>query len=183
MSTPTLAAGVEMDALTQRLRQAAGPSPVAAQVCVLLDDPAATLAEVAAAVALDPTLALRLVRAVNAAYFAQAEPVRSLTRAIQLLGFDALRDQMDQPSLVHCFALRLPGQAALNVRLEGLWLHSAATTVAAGLLAERLGANDATELLAAALLHDVGKAALLLLRPVDYERAVWLAASEGLPLV
>lgn len=178
----SLSANTDVEALAQRLWRTAAPSPVAAHVRALLDDPAATLADVTQAVLLDPTVAARITRAVNTAYFGQKEPVRVVGRAIQLMGFDGVRALLAEPGLLQCFALRAPGQAAVNARLEGLWLHSVAAGVAARHVAARLGVSDDNPYFAAGLLHDVGKVALLLLRAPDYERAIWQAMAEGLPL-
>lgn len=158
-------------------------SPISELVQSLLDDPLIAVDEIARAVALDPTLAMRLIRTVNSAYFGLPEPLTDLTRAIQFLGFDTVRESVRQASLLRLFTLRVVGQDAINARLDGLWHHAIATGVAARMLGRRQGAQDDLAHFTVGLTHDVGKVALLLTMPAAYERALAMARAERLPLV
>ena len=157
-------------------------SPVVALLDDLLNDPLVTIAEIARGIAIDPTTAMRVLRAANSAYFGAAESVADLTRAIQLMGFEAVRDSVDAMSLLRLFAIRLPSAPLINAQLNGLWRHSVATGVAARLLARRGDTADAMTAFAAGLLHDIGKAGLILLKTTDYAVTVQVATSERLTL-
>jgi len=148
----------------------------------LLNDPTVTISELAYAIAVDPTMATRFLRGANSAYYALTTPVVQLDRAIQLIGFEAVRDIVDDTSILRLFLLRHPSNATMNGLLEGLWRHSVATATAARILGQRIGINDHWSF-AAGLLHDIGKAALVLLRGEEYDEAIRLARRERLPIL
>lgn len=185
MVTPVLRPHAEeaMDVLLARLHVLPASSPIAQFLDDLLNDASASVDEVARIVALDPTIAMRLLRAVNSAYFGVHEPVSDVTRAIQLMGFDMVREIVNNASILRIFAMRLADQPAINARLEGLWRHSVATGVAARILARRQGIADETPYFAAGLLHDIGKVIQLLLNGAEYERVLRMATTERLPLI
>ena len=64
---------------------------IAAKVIALVSDPDAGLRQYAEVVRADPSLAGRLLRLANSAFFAQREPVTSLDRACVLLGLERLK--------------------------------------------------------------------------------------------
>lgn len=179
---PTIVAGPDLaqDVLLSGLRDLPLIAPMSHAV---LDDPQASMSDIALTIARDPTLAMRILRIANSARFGLSNPVRHLTRAIQLMGLDMVREILKQQSALCILVLRPKSRPAISARLEGLWQHSIATGVAARALAKHLGVADVTPYYAAGLLHDSGKAALSLLRPQEYERCLWLAASDSIALV
>jgi HD-like signal output (HDOD) protein len=172
-----------MEYLVARLAALPLLSPVAVLLDDVLRDPRTMVEEVAQIVAQDPPIAMRMIRAVNSAYYGLPEPLTDLHRAIRILGFDAVQEIARQPSLLQLFAIRRPEDAPFNVRMEGLWQHAIATGVAARILWQRQESGDALPAFTVGLLHDVGKAALLLLWPDMAERALALARTERLSLV
>jgi HD-like signal output (HDOD) protein len=183
MTTTSLPATATVESLISQLRAFIQPSPILPLLDDLLHDPAASAEDVARVMALDPTVAMRVVRAVNSAYFALPEPITSLSRAVPYIGFEVVHEIARHPSLLSLFTLRVMGRADLNARIAGLWQHSVATAVAARILARRQGALDDLPYVAAALAHDAGKVAFLLLLPDAYEHALKMAATESLPIV
>jgi putative nucleotidyltransferase with HDIG domain len=179
---PFLMAPDALSHLVTQMRQWAVPSPIVALLDALLDDGTTSADDVARIVALDPSIALRLVRAANSAYFAPPEPVTDLAQAIHYMGLDVVREIVRQSSVLSLFTLRLPTQPELNARLAGLWQHAIATAAAARILARRQGSADLLAV-AAGLLHDIGKVALLLAQPEAYARALRMAAAERIPIV
>ncbi len=172
-----------LDALVARLRGLPLTSPVTARITDVLDDPTASTEDVARTAALDPALAMRLIRSANSAYFSLPEPVTQVGRAIQFMGFEATREIAASPSPLPLFTLRFADQARLNERIAGLWQHAIAAGAAARILAQRQGLADDLMPQAAALLHDIGKVAMLIALPEAYERAIRMAAAEHISLV
>ncbi|MBA3826900.1 MAG: HDOD domain-containing protein [Ktedonobacterales bacterium] len=172
-----------LDALLTRLRVFPLVSPVTERIIDILDDPTASTEDVAHTAALDPALAMRLLRSSNSAYFSLPEPVTNLARAIQLMGFEATREIATAPSPLLLLRLRFADQPQLSERLAGLWLHAIAAGTAARILAKRQGYTDDLMPHAAALLHDIGKAAMLIALPEAYERVIRMAKTERIPLV
>jgi len=123
----------------------------------------------------DPSLAARLLRLANSAFFAVRTRVTSIPQAITLLGFPRVRD----------LALGLSVWGALGGKTAGarrhrriLWVHSVTVATAASLLAERTGGDGATAF-AAGLLHDVGKLVLGLRLGESYWALLDEAAEDG----
>ena len=183
LTTAAPATNASMEMLVTRLHALPLTSPVVGLLTELLTDPNITVDEIARVVALDPSIAMRLIRTVNSAYFGLPEPLTDLVRAIQFLGFNAVQEIVKYASLLRLFNMRVPNQAAVNARIEGLWQHAVATGAAARILARRLHVSDDLPYMTVGLLHDVGKVALLLLQPQRYEEALYLARSERIPLV
>ncbi len=173
----------EMAILLTQLGQLPLASPLNVTLGTLLGDPQTSLDEIAHSVRADPTVATRLLRAANSAFFGQVEPIADLTRAMRLMGLEAVREIIGDSSLLRLFSLRLPGQPQVNAHLGGLWKHSVATGVAARLLTRRVPKIDDLAAFAAGLLHDIGKAALALLGSAGFAEAMQLAAAERVPLV
>jgi putative nucleotidyltransferase with HDIG domain len=152
-------------------------------VLSVLEDTSATLDEISRVIAQDPTIATRIIRTAQSAMFGMMFPGTGLTRAIQIMGLDMVREIVRGSSLLRIFALRYPGQARLNARLEGLWRHSVATGVAAQILCRRHKNVLPITYFAAGLLHDIGKAAFVLLRSEGYEEVVQMAQTERIPVI
>ncbi len=188
---PTVATSVipTLEALLTMVRGLPLGSPLPGAIAVLLDRPQTTIADIVQALQRDPALAMRVLRAVNSAYYGMKDPIRTVARAVQLIGFETIREYLDQPSPLCIFTLRLHANAAINTRLDGLWRHALATGAAARVLARdanfqrQFRIDDATPFVAACILHDVGKSIFSLLIPTEYERCIWAAASEGIPLI
>jgi putative nucleotidyltransferase with HDIG domain len=102
----------------------------------------------------------------NSVYFAGAEPVQDVSEAVARLGFAELHKIV---------TARFASQAILrpghNSFVEGLWTHSAAVAVAAGVLAEPFEASALTAF-TAGLLHEIGKVIMITADEASYVQAV-----------
>ncbi len=108
----------------------------------------------------DPLLSAELLRLVNSPFYGFSYQVKSISRAVNLLGHRALRN------LALCIAVR---DILLNRRIEGLdlasyWEDSLRRSVAARLLGQSIG-MDADECFTAGLLQDVGILVLFYQQP------------------
>lgn len=106
-----------------------------------------------------PALAARVLRLANSAFYAPAEPVVSLSRAVVLLGDTVLR-QLVLTSLIASrrAADRTPRQALAAARLMGDAVRSAVVCRA---LAGLSGITSPDDAFSAGLLHDLGHVYLL----------------------
>jgi putative nucleotidyltransferase with HDIG domain len=174
---------VLIDSLVAQVQGFPLDTTIAPMLNALLNDTHATMAEIANTLALDPTIAARAMRMINSAYFGIPTIVTDLTRAVQLMGLDIVRDIGNSSSLLRIFTIRRPDLPLINSHLDGLWRHSIATGVAARLLCQRQNLGNEHVYFSAGLLHDVGKAALLLLKQSEYSAALRLALHERLPIM
>ncbi len=137
--------------------------PPLPEVCLrlreALDDPRCTVKVIAKLILQDPSLTSELLRLANSAYFSVPGGVGSVERAVQMMGFGAVQQ------LVLCAVSSQLLQRAGEQTPSWLTEHSQAVA----LLSHRLAAEAKIPLkelaLAAGLLHDVGRLALLVVEP------------------
>lgn len=124
-------------------------------------------ADLIGALAPEEGLSAKLLRLAGGAFFGQADRVRSLPRALVLLGAPTVRNLT--------VALGMWEALARNVgrhRAAEPWEHAVAVGVATKTLAARLRAGEPDEAFAAGLLHDVGRLVLAERFGEDYWQAV-----------
>ncbi len=136
--------------------------PVAQQVVRLSeedDTPASMLARV---ISKDPALAGRLLRVANSAFFGFSRKVETVTLAVTLLGFRAVRNMVLALSLKSMFR-------TFGILERRLWAQSVCMGVAASAVAKRARTAAPEEAFVAGLLADAGQAVLLELARTDYQ--------------
>ncbi|MDE3076122.1 MAG: HDOD domain-containing protein [Chloroflexota bacterium] len=168
METSSATQGSELETVLARIGTLPTPTRVFDQVTSMLANPKTSAKEIAEVVSADQSITARLLKMVNSPFFGLAEEVTTVSRAITIIGFGALRNLILASSLMDLFTSRLKGRAFFNIEL--LWTHSWATGVAARAIAKRTGHSaEAEEYLVAGLMHDVGKLALLQYLPERVE--------------
>ena len=130
--------------------------------------------DLARLVANDPVLTAELLRISNSAYFGLVSQVKSVSRAVTVLGNRALRN------LVLCISMRdaLRSDAIPGFNIDVYWEDALRRAVSARILAE-LARLDPEECFTAGLLQDFGLLVLLFLNPDKVEH--WDRLSESTP--
>lgn len=132
------------------------------RVISLTDDPNVTTTELEKLIAMDQALAVKILALANSSYYGLPRRVSSLREAVVFLGFRTLREMATTLSTSSLFLGR--GDVPALAR-RALWRHSVdaalCARVVAGLLSPDVRQAVGTEqAYTAALLHDIGKAAL-----------------------
>lgn len=135
------------------------------------------LGEVAAAIAKDPALSVRVLQMANAAAHGHALPADDLGAAVLRLGVVRVR-WLSQA----IYMLRESRTSAPGYDWRHLWIHALATATIAEEIGRRLGLPADPLLGLAALLHDVGKIVLSVVCPEDYGAALLAAWNQARPL-
>lgn len=151
--------------------------PVAARLLTLLSQPDVKVKEVAELISSDATFTARLLQCVNSYEFGLAYPVSDVKQAVALVGLDRTR----QVTISHATAAYAKG-ALRTAELRRCWQHTVATAV----LAEEIAhACDAFTNVAftAGIMHDIGRLALLVAYPAEYERVIRGAAEQSLDIL
>lgn len=139
------------------------PLPAAIQrVGQMVEDPKVTTQQLSDVIAKDQALASRVLRLVNSPLYGFPGRIVEISHAIVLLGFNVIKSL--------AFGTYVSG--IMTKEIEGLWEHSLGTSLAAGILARKVGFPKPDEASVAGLLHDVGKAALKVLFPAEYRRVL-----------
>ncbi len=130
--------------------------------------------DLARLVANDPVLTAELLRISNSAYFGLVSQVKSVSRAVTVLGNRALRN------LVLCISMRdaLRSDAIPGFNIDVYWEDALRRAVSARMLAE-LARLDPEECFTAGLLQDFGLLVLLFLNPDKVEH--WDQLAESTP--
>ena len=149
--------------------------PVLTTISQLLDDPEASLREIARILSSDEGLASRVLRLVNSAYYGMPRRISTIPLAMTILGAKAVKNHVINIALADMMGGLSGGLKGFNI----LWAHALKTATWARLLATRAAKTDSDEAFTAGLVHDIGKALALRLKPSDYSRVVIESAGSG----
>lgn len=124
----------------------------------------------------DQVLTGRILRYVNSAYIGTRTEISTISKAVSLLGFDAVRSIILSVSVFECFSGDLGKQ---QDKLVNFWLHSIGVAVTAEALAKRLGFADPDEAYLAGLIHDMGKLVCYLQLPKEFKELCHELEGQG----
>lgn len=130
----------------------------------LMEDPRATLQDLADVIQMDAGLATAVLRMANSAYFGLPAKVGTIPLAINLIGQRALRNLVLSLSVTRAFK----GLPAELVDMQAFWENSTACGAIARALARRTRIGNADDLFLAGLLHATGRLVFYARRPVHY---------------
>ncbi len=123
------------------------------RISEVVNNPHSTPEQAAAVISKDPSLAVKLLKIVNSAFFGLPSKVEYLSRAVTIVGGRQLTTLALGVSVLSLFK-DLPA-GLIDVR--SMWKHSISCAVAAASLAEAAGFGDSERYFASGLLHDVGR--------------------------
>lgn len=138
-------------------------------------DPDASALDLGQHIAADQSLSAAILRLVNSAYYGFYREITSTTTAIVILGFVEVRNLV----LAATAFKALSGSGTRFTRTQ-LWRHSLATAMAAERCARLIRLPREGGHFITGLLHDMGKVALDLLYPEQFQVAAYKARHEGL---
>jgi putative nucleotidyltransferase with HDIG domain len=153
------------------------------RITELINDPRASAKDLARIITDDQVLTARLLKLVNSSFYGFQQRVATVTEAILLIGFDAIRSLLLTTSVFDLF----PSHTTRSRRdQEMLWAHSLACAVGAKVIGAAARYEKLEELFVAGLLHDIGKIVEMTLRPEDFahiadrvrERRLLISAAE-----
>jgi HD-like signal output (HDOD) protein len=140
-------------------------------------EPETSAVDLAEHIAADQSLAARLLRLVNSAYYSFRREVTTVPDAVVLLGFIEVRNLV-----LTATAYQHLNQAGTGFDAVQHWRHSLASALAAETCAKATNQDPARGHYIAGLLHDMGKIALDLVYPEQYGEVVQGAEKAGIPL-
>jgi HD-like signal output (HDOD) protein len=140
----------------------------------LIDDPDASIDDIAAVVCADPDLAFRLLGLANSSLFAFPAQVETVSRAVTLIGTRQLRDLVLATLVVRQFS----GLPIGVVDMQQFWRHSLGTAVICRSFAIWRRERNVERFYLIGLLHDLGRLLLFLKLP-DAMSKLLLAARES----
>ncbi|MGD8801414.1 MAG: HDOD domain-containing protein [Desulfobacterales bacterium] len=136
------------------------------RITELVNDPKSSARDLARIITDDQVLAARLLKLVNSSFYSFPQRISTITGAIVLLGFDAIRNLLLTTSVFDLFSNR---KKISLVRQEQFWDHSLGCAVAAKVIGNHLRYDRVEELFVAGLLHDIGKIVEMIFLPETFK--------------
>lgn len=144
---------------------------VASQAIALVEDPDTSAGQLTSLLGQDTALAARVLKIANSAMFACQREITTLSQAIMIIGFKALK------GIIVAATLR-----QLNRKFgryeKMIWENSTCTAITAHTLAQKLKKRYVDEAFLLGLLHDLGKLVLIRQIPDEYQ-AIVKGTQEG----
>lgn len=143
----------------------------------LLQNPKTSAEEIGKAITTDQSLASKVLKLVNSAFYGFPGRISTITHAIVILGFSTVKNIVLTASIFDAF--RNKGGSIPGFDLEQFWQHSIACGAAAQSIAKQIGFAEKEECFIAGLIHDIGKIILCQYLPQEFESAVKLTQEKG----
>jgi HD-like signal output (HDOD) protein len=150
------------------------------KITELVNDPKSSARDLARIITDDQVLAARLLRLVNSSFYGFPQRISTITGAIVLLGFDAIRNLLLTTSVFDLFPNR---KNASLFRQEQFWDHSLGCAVGAKILGNHLRYDKVEELFVSGLLHDIGKIVEMIFLPEAFKAIVKLVRNENILMI
>ncbi len=127
---------------------------VVTQLSRLLADSDSTIREFEDVIKMDPVLVARLLKLVNSSLYGLVQRVDSIGRAVTYLGMKNLHNIVVTEALKKIFTDKEENPAIFSRRR--LWLHCAAVSICAKMIAERIFGINGDDAYLSGILHDFG---------------------------
>lgn len=125
------------------------------RVTRMLQNPKTSAEEVGKAITTDQTIASKVLRLVNSAFYGFPGKISTITHAIVILGFSTVKNVVLTTAILDSF--RNKGNNTDLFDLEKFWIHSVSCGATALSIAKQIGSVDKEECFIAGLIHDIGK--------------------------
>jgi putative nucleotidyltransferase with HDIG domain len=124
------------------------------QLFQLMQDPEVSIPRVSDLMAQDQALSSKILHLVNSAFYGYNKGIKTISRAVVILGFRAVRSAALAISVFDYF--KDEGESG-GINMKDFWVHSIAAASTCKVLAEQVKLAQHEEAFVVGLLHDVGK--------------------------
>jgi len=139
------------------------------KITELVNNPKTSARDLAKVITDDQVLTARLLKLVNSSFYGFPQKISTVTAAIVLLGFDAIRNLLLTTSVFDLFSSKYKANKEMQ---EKFWDHSLGCAIGAKVIGGFLKSEQVEELFVAGLLHDIGKIVEMMILPQEFEQAV-----------
>jgi len=140
---------------------------VAFEAMHLLHQPDITIERLISSIQLDQAIVSKILRLVNSAFYGFQGKIGSLSQALVLLGFNTVSNAIVSISILDIFS-GVGRDGSFDPRL--FWLHAVGTGVVSQVISHQLKYPHVENFFIAGLLHDIGKLAIIMLFPEDFNQ-------------
>jgi putative nucleotidyltransferase with HDIG domain len=138
------------------IRNLPTPPIVFHQIQQVTSDPDSSAGQVAAVLAEDPAMSVKVLKLTNSAFYGLAREIESVKQAVMIVGMEAIKNLVLSASVLDMFK----GNNIDQESQESFWRHSLAAAFCGRMLARKVtgaGSVDPDTAFSSGLLHDVGK--------------------------
>jgi putative nucleotidyltransferase with HDIG domain len=150
------------------------------KITELVNDPKSSARDLSRVITDDQVLTARLLKLVNSSFYGFPQRIATVTGAIVLLGFDAIRNLLLTTTVFGLFSRKVKED---RFGVEAFWDHSLGCAIGAKVIGDYLRYDKVEELFVSGLLHDIGKLVEFLYLPEDFSRVMSLVEVEDLLLL
>ncbi len=137
------------------------------KITELVNNPKSSAKDLARVITDDQVLTARLLKLVNSSFYGFPQRISTVTGAIVLLGFDAIRNLLLTTSVFDVFSRK---DREGKLKQEEFWDHSLGCAVGAKVIANHVRKDKVEELFVSGLLHDIGKIVEMMFLPEEFSR-------------
>ena len=167
----------ELEKLIRKIDDLPTLPTVYAKLAETINNPSTTARDVSKILSHDQALTAKLLRLVNSAFYGFPSKISTITQAVVILGFSALKNLVLTTSVFDLFAGD-PNKTKIH---QGEFLkHAVGTAVGALIIGKSLSYPEPEELFVAGLLHDIGKLAENLFLHDRFAEVVEVANNENI---
>lgn len=127
-----------------------------ARLDALISDPDSAIDDISAVINTDPALTTRLLKIVNSPFYGFPSQIKTISRAITIIGTRELTHLVLATSVMNAFR----GIPSNLMDMDTFWRHSLACAITAKYLAEATHQNQPEQYFIAGLLHNIGSLVL-----------------------
>ncbi len=120
----------------------------------MMQDPNVSVPAIADVITQDQALTAKILHLVNSAFYGYHKEIKTISRAVVILGFKAVRNAAMAISVFDYFK---DESSTDEIDLTKFWEHSIAVATICKVLAEEIGLSGTEEAFTVGLLHDAGK--------------------------
>jgi putative nucleotidyltransferase with HDIG domain len=139
---------------------------VISKINQLLQNPRTSAEEVGRAIVTDQSLASKVIKLVNSAFYGFPGRINTITHAIVILGFATVKNIVLTASIIGAFNDKKNNK----FNMEAFWMHSIAVGALSKTIAKEIKFKFLEEAFIAGLLHDIGKLILSQYLPQAFEK-------------
>jgi len=146
----------------------------------LLAQSDSTVRTIAEVISEDPTIAAKILKIVNSAFYGFPKKIGNLQRAVVILGLNEIKSMVLATSILKTFT-QLDSDCAFD--MKSYWEHSVGCAVSAKILAEAAYLKNPEDVFTGGLLHDIGKLIHALYLPQEFSRVIAEVEHTGIPMI
>jgi len=141
-----------------------------------MSDPNVSVPQLADVVSRDQSLATKILKLVNSAFYGYKKEITTISRAMVILGFRTVRNAALAISVFDYVSGAVEDS---RFPVEDFWKHSLCTASICKVLGQKAGVMQQEETFVAGLLHDIGKMIMMKYFPEDFGEVCGHAIDNG----